>query len=56
MSCEAGRGHKTSTLQSIFIVTSSLEGWSNNAKRGTSGGKTEPTGHQPSISMSQGCH
>ena len=36
MGCKAGRCNKTSTPQSIFIVTPSLEGWPTKAKKATS--------------------
>ena len=55
MGCEAGQC-KTSNPEDIFIVTPSLEGRPTKAKVASSPprGKTGPTGHQHSISMSRG--
>ena len=49
MECEAGRCNKTSTPSGIFIMILSLEGMPTKAKEAPS--KTDPAGHQPSISM-----
>ena len=56
MGCEAGQCNKTYTLKGIFIAIPPLEGWSTKAKEAPSPpwGKTDPAGHQPSISMSKG--
>ena len=53
MGCEPG-GCKTSTSKDIFIMTPSLEEWPTKAREAPSSpyGKSNPAGHQPSISLS----